>query len=147
MKKQLPEGTFIGTSGRRGIYIPDNAKHVFVCGTNGSGKTVALSNFIKNAVDNDFPALIIDGKGDMGTGSLLDIVQRLNNGKKKIYVINLSDPANSDKYNPFLGASPAMATAIQKMTREHPRITARIERIEILLDQENSMQSYPLPLN
>ena len=103
-------GTYIGSYGRREVIIPDNAKHVFVCGTTGSGKTVALSNFIKNAVDNNFPALIIDGKGDMGEGSMLDIVQKLNQGRKKIYVINLSDPAHSAKYNPFLGASSAMAT-------------------------------------
>jgi len=62
--------TLIGLSGRRPIYLPDNAKHVFVCGTTGSGKTVALSNFIKNAVDNDLPALIVDGKGDIGEGSI-----------------------------------------------------------------------------
>ena len=37
-------------------------------------------------------------------------------------------------------------TVIQKMTADHPRITARIERIELLLDQEHDMQSVPLPL-
>jgi len=95
-----PKGTLIGLDGRRGVWIPDNAKHIFVCGTTGSGKTVALSNFIKTAIDNDLPALILDGKGDIGEGSLLDIVQRLNQGKKKVYVINLSDPEHSDKYNP-----------------------------------------------
>jgi len=92
------------------VHISDTAKHVFVCGTTGSGKTVVLSNFIKNAISNNMPALIVDGKGDMGSGSLLDIVQKLNRRDKKVYVINLSDPANSDKYNPFLGASSAMAT-------------------------------------
>ena len=135
-----PKGTFIGLDGRRGVWIPDNAKHVFVCGTTGSGKTVALSNFIKNAVDNDLPALIIDGKGDMGTGSLLDIVQRLNQGKKKVYVINLSEPEQSDKYNPFLGASSAMATdMLINMTdwsEEHYKLNAEryIQRILQLLE-------------
>ena len=41
----------------------------------------------------------------------------------------------------------ADATVIQRMLRDHPRITARIEQIEILLDQETAMQSVPLPLN
>jgi len=41
----------------------------------------------------------------------------------------------------------ANATIIQKMTADHPRITARIERLETLLDQENAMQSAPVPLN
>jgi len=41
----------------------------------------------------------------------------------------------------------ANATAIQKMTADHPRITARIERLETLLDQDSAMQSAPLPLS
>jgi len=135
MKHQPPQGTFIGLNGRQSITIPDDAKHVFVCGTTGSGKTVALSNFIKNAVDNDFPALIIDGKGDMGKGSMLDIVQRLSHGRKKVYVINLSDPATSDKYNPFLGASSSMATDMlinmTEWSEEHYKLNAEryIQRI------------------
>lgn len=147
MRKKKPieqskpqEGTFIGTYGKREIYIPDNAKHCLVCGTTGSGKTVALSNFIKNAIDNDFPALIVDGKGDMGEGSLIDIVHRLNRGRKKIYTINLSDPAHSDKYNPFLGASSAMATDMlinmSDWSEEHYKLNAErfIQRILLLLE-------------
>jgi type IV secretory pathway TraG/TraD family ATPase VirD4 len=140
-RNEPPKATFIGLDGRRGIWVPDNAKHVFVCGTTGSGKTVALSNFIKNAINNDLPALIIDGKGDMGTGSLLDIVQNLNHEqKKKVYVINLSDPEKSDKYNPFLGASSAMATDmlinLTDWTEPHYKLNAEryIQRILQLLE-------------
>ncbi|MCL2445475.1 MAG: type IV secretion system DNA-binding domain-containing protein [Oscillospiraceae bacterium] len=135
-----PAGTLIGYAGRREVYIPDNAKHVFVCGTTGSGKTVALSNFIKNAIDNNMPALIIDGKGDMGEGSLLDIVQKLNRKQKKVYVVNLSDPEKSDIYNPFLGASSAMATdMLINMTdwsEEHYKLNTEryIQRILQLLE-------------
>jgi len=71
-----PEGTLIGTYGRREVYIPDDAKGVLVCGTTGSGKTVALSNFIKRAVEKNFPAFIIDGKGDMSDGSLFDVIHK-----------------------------------------------------------------------
>ena len=42
--------TMIGLNGRRPVYVPDNAKHVFVCGTTGSGKTVALSNFVQHGI-------------------------------------------------------------------------------------------------
>ena len=45
---------------------PDNAKHIFICGTPGSGKTVGLSNYIKSGVEKDYGMLIIDGKGDTG---------------------------------------------------------------------------------
>jgi len=139
-KPKPPEGTLIGLNGRQGIYIPDNAKHVFVCGTTGSGKTVALSNFIKNAIDNNAPALIVDGKGDMGEGSLLDIVQRLNQGRRKEYIVNLSNPAQSNRYNPFLGASSAMATDMlinmHDWSEEHYKLNAEryIQRITQLLE-------------
>jgi len=145
---QPPEGTLIGLNGKRGVWIPDNAKHVFVCGTTGSGKTVALSNFIKNAIDNDFPALIVDGKGDMGEGSLLDIVQKLNHRQKKVYVVNLSDPQNSDKYNPFAGASSAMATDMlinmSDWSEEHYKLNAEryIQRILQLLELANIPLSF-----
>lgn len=93
--------TFIGTSsGNKKVYTNDNAKHIFISGTTGSGKTVALANYIKSAVDKDYGLLIIDGKGDTTDGSILDIVNRLK-GNKKLYVINMTDPENSDSYNPF----------------------------------------------
>jgi len=97
--------TFIGTTtGKRPVFTTDDAKNIFVCGTVGSGKTVLLSNFIKRG----YSTLIIDGKGDTGAGSLLDIAQKLK-GKRKLYVINMTDPQKSDKYNPFRNASPTIA--------------------------------------
>jgi len=41
----------------------------------------------------------------------------------------------------------ANSTVIQKMVANHPRISARIEQLENLLDEESAMQSAPLPLN
>ena len=145
---QPQEGTLIGNYGKREVYVPDEAKHVLVCGTTGSGKTVALSNFIKNALDNRRPALIIDGKGDMGAGSLLDIVQRLNQHRRKLYVINLSDPARSNKYNPFCGASSAMATDmlinLTEWSEEHYKLNAEryIQRILQLLELDKIPLSF-----
>lgn len=70
--------TFIGTSsGNKKVYTNDNAKHIFISGTTGSGKTVALANYIKSAIDKDYGLLIIDGKGDITDGSILDIVNKL----------------------------------------------------------------------
>jgi len=102
---QNEEAVFIGTStNNKNVFIPSNAKHVFVCGTTGSGKTVALSNFIKAGADYNYPMLIVDGKGDTDTGSLLDIVEKLC-PKRKIYAINFNEPDKSDKYNPFKNTS------------------------------------------
>jgi len=107
--KIVLESTFIGTNAsKKPISTPDNAKHIFVCGTTGSGKTVALSNYIKSGVEKDYPMMIIDGKGDTGDGSIYDIVKRLK-GNKPLYVINLTTPLKSDFYNPFQNATPTIA--------------------------------------
>ncbi|MCL2859038.1 MAG: type IV secretion system DNA-binding domain-containing protein [Oscillospiraceae bacterium] len=95
------KSVFLGTSaGKKKLYLKENVKNVYVCGTTGSGKTVALSNFIDYSVARNIPLLIIDGKGDTDYGSLLDIVNKLK-GDKKLYVIDLNNPSSSDKYNPF----------------------------------------------
>ena len=103
-----PEKTFLGMSNnKKPIYMPNDAKHVFVCGTTGSGKTVALSNFIKSGAEHKYGMLIIDGKGDIGANSLLEITKQLGQNQK-IYIINLNEPEKSDKYNPFRNANPSM---------------------------------------
>ncbi|MCL1858164.1 MAG: type IV secretion system DNA-binding domain-containing protein [Oscillospiraceae bacterium] len=100
-EKITEEKTLIGTAGRnRQIFINNNAKHVFVLGTTGSGKSVALCNFIKSGQIYGYPMLIVDGKGSTDTDSLLAITKKLC-PNRKIYVINFNDPEHSDKYNPF----------------------------------------------
>ncbi|MDR1463886.1 MAG: type IV secretion system DNA-binding domain-containing protein [Oscillospiraceae bacterium] len=98
------ESVFIGTANRKNVFIPSDAKHVFVCGTTGSGKTVALANFLQAGTQFDYPMLIIDGKGDTNAGSLLEMTKQLC-PDRKLYVINLNDPIASDKYNPFKNTS------------------------------------------
>jgi hypothetical protein len=34
----------------------------------------------------------VDGKGDVGNGSMFDIVRQLNPPDRKLYVVNLTDP-------------------------------------------------------
>ena len=135
------EGTLIGHIGKRPIYIPDWIRHLLLCGTTGSGKTVVLANFIKRALEKGFPLPIIDGKGDLGKGSILDIVKTLNKEyKRKVYVVNLSDPKSSDKYNPFKNATPTMAKdMLINMTdwsEEHYKSNAEryIQRLLYLLE-------------
>ncbi len=84
------------------IYCADNAKHVFVSGTTGSGKTVLLSNFVKRAMEKDYGLLLVDGKGDTGKNSLLEITKGFcNQYNKKLYVVNMNAPETSCCYNPF----------------------------------------------
>ena len=98
------EKVLLGVAQNKSVFVSSDAKHVFICGTTGSGKTVAISNFIKAGADYDYPMLIVDGKGDTDAGSILEITKNICL-KQKIYIINLNDPAASDKYNPFKNTS------------------------------------------
>ncbi len=103
--------TFIGfnKSGKR-ICCPDDSKHIFVSGTTGSGKTVALSNFVKSACMKNYGALIIDGKGDEGETSLLEITNKFcKMYNRKLYIVSMNNPTVSNKYNPFIGANETVA--------------------------------------
>ena len=143
-QKNLNEtnSALLGYNGRKPIYSPDNAKHIFICGTTGSGKTVALSNYMRNCMKKDFPMLIIDGKGDTGKGSILDILTQLNKHyRKKIYCINLTNPSLSDTYNPFYNTSPTVAKdMLINMTdwsEEHYKVNAEryLQRLILLMNK------------
>lgn len=155
----IGEATHIGISpNKKNVFIQSDAKHVFVCGTTGSGKTIALSNFLKSGADYHYPMLIIDGKGDTDEGSLLQITKRLC-PNRKLYVINLNNPQASDKYNPFKNTNTdVIKDMLINMTRwseEHYKYNTEryvqrlckllgIRKIEISLD---SLTSYLPTLN
>lgn len=110
-KCNFESDTFIGynKSGKR-ICVPDNSKHIFVSGTTGSGKTVALSNFVKSACMKNYGVLIVDGKGDEGENSLLEITKKFcRQYSRKLYIVSMNNPTNSNKYNPFIGANETVA--------------------------------------
>lgn len=102
-----PEGkTVLGVDvmGKQ-ITINDDAKHIAIAGTTGAGKTVTISNFIESAFQKNYGLVAIDGKGDIGKGSMLHYMQELaKKQNRKLYVINLTKPKCSDTYNPFKGA-------------------------------------------
>lgn len=141
-QKHLHEtnATLLGYQGRKPVFSSDNAKHIFICGTTGSGKTVALSNYINNCMKKDFPMLIVDGKGDTGKDSMLDVLTQLNKQyHKKIYCINLTNPSLSDVYNPFCNTSPTIAKDMlihmTDWSEEHYKVNAEryLQRLILLL--------------
>lgn len=91
----------------------DYDKNIFITGKNGSGKTVAITNFIQPHIEKGQFCIIMDGKGDVGDFSLYDIVTKLAIEKnRKIYIINQSLPEETHAYNPFKGCN---ATQIKDM--------------------------------
>ena len=143
-QKNLNESnsTLLGVNGKRPVYCSDSAKHIFICGTTGSGKTVALSNYMHNCMKKDFPMLIVDGKGDTGKGSILDILTQLNKQyHKKIYCINLTNPSLSDKYNPFFNTLPTvtkdMLINMTDWSEEHYKVNAEryLQRLILLMNK------------
>lgn len=148
-KKDISECTLLGIKGHKKIYVENNSKNIFICGTTGSGKTVVLENFINSGVSNQYPMLIMDGKGDIGEGSILQSVQKLKQ-HRKVYVINLTDPKNSDKYNPFKNAN---ATMIKDMlinltdwSEEHYKVNTerylqRVIQLLLKIDTQLSLKT------
>ena len=134
--------TVIGfTSFGKEISVVDDAKHIFVAGTTGSGKTVALSNFIESGFSKGFPCVIIDGKGDTGKGSILDIVNIFaDRYKRQVHVINLTRPEQSSKYNPFREATPTickdMLINLTTWSEEHYKLNTErfLQRLVKLLE-------------
>ena len=56
-------------------------------------------------MQKNHPVFAIDGKGDLGDGSLLNYMQSLSETyNRQLYVINFVRPDESDHYNPFKGA-------------------------------------------
>ena len=145
-KMKLIDGTFIGNHHKTPIHTPDDSRHIFICGTTGSGKTVALANYIKRAHEMNYPTLIIDGKGDINRGSLLDITTRLNKGK--LYIINMSEPNTSDKYNPFKNTSPTickdMLINLTDWSEEHYKLNTEryLQRVITLMQLGNIPLSF-----
>lgn len=81
-------------------------KNIFISGKNGSGKTVAISNFIARHIEDKEFCIIMDGKGDNGEYSLYEIVTKLcKKENRKIYIINQTVPDETHSYNPFKGCN------------------------------------------
>lgn len=142
--------TFIGhnKSGKK-ICVPDNSKHIFVSGTTGSGKTVALSNFVKSACMKNYGALIVDGKGDEGETSLLEITKKFcRQYNRKLYIVSMNNPTDSNKYNPFIGAnetvSKDMLINMTDWSEEHYKTNTEryIQRLIKLLKLSNLNLSF-----
>ena len=106
-EQNLAGKTIIGTSSNKPIATEDNARHIFCCGTTGSGKTVLLANYIESGIKQNYPMLIIDGKGDIGHGSIKEIVQKFA-GKKQAYIIDMNHPEQLGRYNPFKNTNPTI---------------------------------------
>lgn len=151
MKKQVDvindKSTFLGLYGKKKIFINNDVKHIFICGTTGSGKTVTLSNFIESVFKYDYPSLIVDGKGDINEGSILDYINKFKKiyPNKKVYVIDLNNPETCDSYNPFYQKNPTvikdMLISMTDWSEEHYKVNASryIQKV-IYLMQENNIE-------
>lgn len=100
------EMTLLGKNGGRMILVPDCARHIFIAGTTGSGKTVTIANFFESALQKNYGLVAVDGKGDTGEGSMLHYLQELcGKYNRELTVVDLTDAENSERYNPFQNSS------------------------------------------
>lgn len=104
-------------------------KNIAIIGKNGSGKTVAISNFVQGHIKSGQFCAIIDGKGDIGEFSLYDIVTRLClKYGRKLYILNQSVPDETHSYNPFQGCNSTqikdMLISMSEWSEEHYKALA-----------------------
>lgn len=107
----------------------DYNKNIAIVGKNGSGKTVAISNFVQGHIEKGQFCVIMDGKGDIGQFSLYDIVTRLCiKYNRKLYILNQSVPDETHSYNPFQGCNSTqikdMLISMSDWSEEHYKAVA-----------------------
>lgn len=91
--------------------------------------------------------LIVDGKGDIGENSILEIAHKLG-FNRKIYTININSPHESDKYNPFQNTSPTiikdMLINMTEWTEEHYKLNTErfLQRLIYMLSKTNLKMSF-----
>ncbi len=109
-----------------------------------------MSNFIESIFKYDYPALIVDGKGDINDGSIYDYIEQLKKEypNKKVYIVDMNNPNTCDKYNPFYQANDKQPTVIKDMlinmtdwSEEHYKVNASryIQKV-IYLMVENEIE-------
>lgn len=105
------DGVLIGVNdSHKKVICPYNAKHFIVAGTTGSGKTVALANFIQSGMGKKFPLLLVDGKGDIDNDSMLEIVKRFSKQyNRNLITIDMNNPNDCSRYNPFQNVNATIA--------------------------------------
>jgi conjugal transfer pilus assembly protein TraD len=81
------------------INMEDLNTHVLVLGTTGSGKTVSLSNIVEYAIENHYPIIYVDGKGDSEYGD--KFVSFSKQQGQESFLFNLGNVKNSCTYNPM----------------------------------------------
>lgn len=97
----VSDGTLLGIDQYTGAPVVvkdrDANLHILAIGTTGSGKTTALSHFVKSAVDRRLPLFYVDGKGD------LDFAKRIESyaKAKNVPFYLFSMVGDSVTYNPI----------------------------------------------
>lgn len=132
MKATAKNGILLGYNRlRKAIYCLREAKNCLISGTTGAGKTFAIFRFIIYAIVNFIGLLIVDGKGDIGKGSILEFVKAFcKKHNRPLYVIDMNDPAHSAKYNPLKDANETVAKdmLINMTDWSEPHYKANAER-------------------
>jgi len=98
---EICNGALLGADMETGkpiiLYDKDANLHTLAIGTTGCGKTTALTNIVKSAIERSIPLVYVDGKGDL---ELLENIRRLaDKHKRSFYAFSMV--GESMHYNPI----------------------------------------------
>ncbi|WP_291124937.1 response regulator [Flavobacterium sp. UBA6031] len=75
------------------------ARHLYIMGQTGTGKSTMLKTMISDCLDKNYGFTIIDPHGDL-FDQILKLIPK--NKKNKVFIIDTTDTENSLKFNPLL---------------------------------------------
>lgn len=75
------------------------ARHLYVMGQTGTGKSTMLKTMISDCIDMNYGFTVIDPHGDL-FDNILKLIPKSR--KNKVFIIDTTDPENSMKFNPLL---------------------------------------------
>lgn len=78
-------------------------KHMYINGASGSGKTVAMLNFVIEAAEKGLPLIYIDGKGSTDLEEKMSTIAAQYNRVFKVFTLSPKLVANASGYD-FLGS-------------------------------------------
>jgi len=100
----VEEGVQIGIkktiNGEKKIFIDKEslARHLYIMGQTGTGKSTMLKTMINDCINNNMGFTVIDPHGDLFDQVIKLIPKRKKN---KVYIIDTTDSANTLKFNPL----------------------------------------------
>lgn len=102
----IPLGVSLQSQKPFSIPVIQSLEHVLICGATGVGKTSLLMTMLQHCMCHNYPAIIIDPKGDFVDLDIIKDLAKTFGREDDLMVFSLSNPNESCAYNPIKLGTP-----------------------------------------